>query len=145
MAIRQALPVISHGRTTAEAALSIAMNSLNREIKGSEIAITGYGRISKHLCVLFKALGASEIIFVSRSKKDGAVDYTELYEKHSDIEIIINTTPCGMYPGVFDCCVDISCFKQLSGVIDAIYNPINTTLLQNAKKRKECIMFTTRP
>lgn len=112
------------------------INHAGIEVTGKKSAILGTGGTSKTAEAVLKALGASEIIFVSRSKKKGAIDYTELYEKHSDIEIIINTTPCGMYPGVFDCCVDISCFKQLSGVIDAVYNPINTTLLQNAKKNR---------
>lgn len=60
---------VRNAYTTAEAALSIAMNSLNREIKGAKIAITGYGRIAKHLCVIFKALGAN-ITILARKEAD---------------------------------------------------------------------------
>ncbi len=60
---------VRNAYTTAEAALSIAMNSLNREIKGAEIAITGFGRISKHLCVLLVALGAN-VTVLARKEAD---------------------------------------------------------------------------
>ena len=60
---------IRNAYTTAEAALSIAMNSLNREIKESKIAITGYGRIAKHLCALFRALDAN-VTVLARKESD---------------------------------------------------------------------------
>ena len=40
-----------------------------------------------------------------------------------------------MYPNVFTYPIDISGFKELSGVIDAVYNPINSTLVQSARER----------
>jgi dipicolinate synthase subunit A len=43
---------------SAEAATSIAMNSLSKNIRGAKIAVTGFGRISKHLCRLLSLLGA---------------------------------------------------------------------------------------
>ena len=59
--------------------------------------------------------------------------YEELYENHSDAEIIVNTTPVGMYPDIFGCPVSLSKFERLSGVIDVVYNPINTTLVKEAR------------
>lgn len=49
---------IKNAYITAEAALSIAMNSLDRCIKGSHMAITGTGRISRLLAELLVKLGA---------------------------------------------------------------------------------------
>ena len=60
---------IRNAYTTAEAALSIAMNSLNKEIKGAEIAITGYGRIAKHLCVILRALEVN-VTILARKEAD---------------------------------------------------------------------------
>ncbi len=57
---------IKNAYTTAEAALSIAMNTLDRNIRGSRIAITGYGRISKHLCDLLRSLGAKVTVAARR-------------------------------------------------------------------------------
>ncbi len=60
---------IQNAYTTAEAAISIAMNSLNRNICGAKVAVTGYGRISKHLVLLLLALRA-EVTVVARKASD---------------------------------------------------------------------------
>ncbi len=104
------------------------------EVAGKKAAILGSGGTSKTAFVVLKSLGADKIIKVSRSGKDGAVTYDQLYKDHSDVEIIVNTTPMGMYPNISGCPVDLSELKCLSGVIDAVYNPINTTLVQKARK-----------
>ena len=98
-----------------------------------KVAVFGSGGTSRTATAVLKRLGASEIIHVSRS---GEVSYDELYKSHSDVEIIVNTTPVGMFPNIFDRPVDISRFDKLSGVIDAVYNPLNTTMVIEAKERK---------
>ncbi len=60
---------IKNAYTTAEAALSIAMNSLDRNLRGAKIAVTGYGRISKHLCSLLICIG-SEVTVAARRDSD---------------------------------------------------------------------------
>ncbi len=67
---------IKNAYTTAEAALAIAMNSLSRNIRGSNIAITGYGRISKHLCRLL--LGMSAHVTVC-ARKDTDLAFAESF------------------------------------------------------------------
>lgn len=66
---------IQNAYTTAEAALSIAMNSLDRNLCGAKIAITGYGRIAKHLVRLLKSLGA-EVTVAARKDSDLAWAYS---------------------------------------------------------------------
>ena len=60
---------IQNAYTTAEAALSIAMNSLDKNIRGARIAVTGYGRIAKHLCGLLLSMGA-DVTVVARKESD---------------------------------------------------------------------------
>ena len=103
--------------------------------RGKKVAILGTGGTSKTAFAVARAEGANEIIKVSRSAKDGAVTYEELYEKHADTDIIINTTPLGMYPNIFDKAVDISRFENLVGVVDAIYNPLRTQLVSDGYKK----------
>ena len=105
-------------------------------IAGKKAAILGTGGTAKTAFAVLSALGAREILKVSRTKKNDAIDYGELYSLHSDTEIIINTTPVGMYPKIYDSPLDLSKFPNLSGVIDAIYNPLRTPLIMQAKKRK---------
>lgn len=105
------------------------------EIRDKKVVILGTGGTSKTACAVSAHLGAKEIIITSRKKSETSIDYTELYEKHTDAEIIINTTPVGMFPSIFDSPVDVSKFDKLSGVIDAIYNPLCTELILSAKER----------
>lgn len=104
------------------------------DAKDKKAAILGSGGTSKTAVAVLKSLGAREVLRVSRSGKDGAITYEELTKNHSDTEIIINTTPAGMFPDIFGYPIDISDFKMLKGVVDAVYNPINTTLVQKARE-----------
>lgn len=78
-------------------------------------------------------MGASEIYKVSRKEKDGAITYDRAKDEHSDAQIIVNATPSGMYPQVDGEPMDISCFHNLEGVADAIYNPLCTNLVLDAR------------
>lgn len=104
-------------------------------VKDKKVAILGTGGTSKTATSVAKALGARKIITVSRSCKDGAIAYEELYKNHSDTEIIINTTPMGMYPNIFKKAVELSEFPKLCGVIDAVYNPLKTPMILEAEAR----------
>ena len=104
------------------------------DVKGRKAAILGTGGTSKTAAAVLRKLGAREILKVSRSAGSGVICYDELYREHSDTEIIINTTPVGMYPNIHGVAVDLTRLDQPSGVIDAVYNPIRTTLIQQAKE-----------
>ena len=80
-------------------------------------------------------LGALEIITVSRSGRSRAVTYAEAVRFHADADYIINATPCGMYPALRECPIDVAPFQNLQGVIDAIYNPLSTRLVLEARRR----------
>lgn len=69
------------------------------------------------------------------AKKDGAITYDTAREQHSDAEIIVNATPSGMYPYVDGEPMDISCFDRLQAVVDAIYNPLCTNLVLDAREK----------
>ena len=60
---------IENAYTTAEAALSIAMNNLKRNIRGARFAVTGYGRIARTLTELLLKLGAN-VCVLARKESD---------------------------------------------------------------------------
>lgn len=105
------------------------------DFNGKKVAILGTGGTSKTANAVAKSLGATSVIKVSRNKTDSTVTYDELYSEHTDIDIIINTTPVGMFPQIYASPVDLSRFNSLSGVIDAVYNPLETKLISDAKKQ----------
>lgn len=105
------------------------------DFNGKKVAVLGTGGTSKTANAVAKSLGATSVIKVSRNKTDSTVTYDELYSEHTDIDIIINTTPVGMFPQIYASPVDLSKFNSLSGVIDAVYNPLETKLVADAKKQ----------
>lgn len=104
------------------------------DFKNKKILILGTGGTSKTAFVLSKDLGCTQVIKVSRRKSDETISYEEAKEKYNDANIIINTTPCGMYPND-DLIIDLDNFNNLEAVVDVIYNPLNTKLIRAAKER----------
>ncbi len=120
------------------------------DMTGRKVMVLGNGGVSKTIvCAAYDA-GASEVYVVSRSVK--ANDFDKGYERwsgiakphaemigyddldaHRDADVIVNTTPVGMYPNVEGKIIDLSGFVHLSGVIDLIYNPYETRLIKEAK------------
>ncbi len=100
-----------------------------------KVVILGTGGTSKTACALSKHLLAKEVIKVSREEKEDAITYEALLSNHTDAEIIINTTPVGMYPNAEGRPLNISSFSKLEAVVDAIYNPLRTNLVSDALKR----------
>ncbi len=120
------------GDNTDFGGMEALFEKMGLELSKRKVVILGTGGTSKTAYAVAEHMGADEIYKVSRSEKEGALSYDELYEKHTDAQIIINTTPCGMYPKWNACPVDISKFKSLEGVLDAIYNPLKTRFVQSA-------------
>lgn len=101
------------------------------------VAVLGTGGTSKTACAVAKSLGASRIVRVSRNPhSDGDISYDELEAIKTDIQIIINTTPVGMYPNENCAPLDIDGFSALEGVVDAIYNPLRTKLISDTRARQ---------
>lgn len=105
------------------------------EIAGKKVAILGTGGTAKTANAVASSLGAGRIIKVSRTAREGICDYATLSKEHSDVDVIINTTPVGMYRDFDGVPVDISDFPSLCGVIDAVYNPLRTRLVSEALSR----------
>ena len=101
-------------------------------IAGKKAVILGSGGTSLTARAACRRLGAREIVVVSRS---GPVDYAALYRDHADAEVLINTTPVGMYPNNGRSAADISRLPGLEGVLDVIYNPDRTALVLDAEAR----------
>ena len=105
------------------------------EIEGKKVLVLGTGGTSKTARVLAEDLGAAEILIVSRNKTEDYITYGEAVKEYNNAQVIINTTPSGMYPDCESEPIDISEFKNLEGVLDAVYNPLRTNLILKAKEK----------
>jgi len=100
------------------------------EIKDKKVLVLGSGGASLTVKTVLSDMDAKEIITVSRS---GENNYENIHI-HADADVIVNTTPVGMFPNNGIAPVDLRIFKKLSGVLDLIYNPSVTRLLYDAEK-----------
>lgn len=124
-----------YGYNTDFWGLSLLIEKTGLSLEGKKVLILGTGGTSKTAVAVTESMGAREILRVSRSGKDGAIDYNAAYNLHNDADIIINTTPSGMYPEIGGCPIDINAFKSVEGVIDAVYNPLCSRLVLAAKEK----------
>ncbi len=124
-----------YGYNTDFYGMSKLINKVGIDIENKKVLILGSGGTSKTARAVCEALGAGAIIKVSRTESDDGVTYEQAYQAHSDADVIINTTPVGMFPKNEGCPIDIDRFPLLSGVIDAVYNPLRTNLIRQAKKK----------
>ena len=124
-----------YGYNTDFYGLKALIERQNVSLRGKSVAILGSGGTSNTAFAVANSMGAIEILRVSRESKDGYITYNELYDKHSDIDVLINTTPCGMFPNIYKSAVDIKNFPNLSAVFDAVYNPLLSKFVVDANER----------
>lgn len=153
-----------HGYNTDFYGMKSLLEKIGLSVKNKNVLILGTGGTSKTARALVESLGCASVVKVSRgggqtSKKtkgtdlekyhggqtpkfcehggqtpDQIISYQEA-EKLKETNIIINTTPCGMFPKSDNQPISLEYFPKLEGVLDAIYNPNSTNLILDAKKR----------
>mgnify|MGYP002862024902 CR=1 FL=1 len=123
------------GDNTDFGGLEALIRRMGLELQGRTVLIAGTGGTSKTAAAVAEALGAAEVLRLSRSSKPGVLTYEEAYEIRSHAQILINTTPVGMYPQVDASPVDLDRLPRLEGVVDVVYNPLSTRLVLEARKR----------
>ncbi len=102
-------------------------------LKDKKVLILGSGGTSNTALAVAQFMGAKAIVKVSRERKEGYITYDEAYDKCSDFQVIINTTPCGMFPNIGKSAVDLNQFTSLEAVFDAVYNPLKSKLVCDAQ------------
>lgn len=97
--------------------------------------ILGTGGASKAVDFAFKSLGL-ETLKVSRSQKEGTIQYKDVTpEVVEEYNVIVNCTPCGMYPKTEEC--PALPYEALNGkniLYDLIYNPDTTLFIKKGKE-----------
>ena len=115
--------------------LTRLIRRIGLDLSGKKVLIPGTGGTSRTAAFAAEKLGAREIRKISRSGKEGSLTYEEALQNHTDTEIILNTTPCGMYPEPDSKPLPLEPFHRLKGVADVIYNPLRSRLVLEARSR----------
>lgn len=124
-----------YGYNTDFYGLSALITRQGVSLAGKKVVILGSGGTSNTAYAVARSMLAGSVVKVSREERDGYVTYCELYESHNDAEIIINTTPCGMYPDIGKSAIDLGRLPQVSAVFDAVYNPLCSKLVCDAREK----------
>ncbi len=98
-------------------------------VENKKTLVLGSGGASASVLAALREMHAKPVV-ISRT---GENNYQNLY-LHKDAEIIVNTTPVGMYPHTGVSPLDLTGFSHLTGVLDLIYNPDRTALLLQAEE-----------
>jgi len=122
-----------YGYNTDFYGLSCLIERMGVSLQNKKVLILGSGGTSKTALAVAKSMKAGEVLVVSRSGGQGNISYEEALTSHTDAEIIINTTPCGMYPNIGVSAIDLKEFTKLKAVFDAVYNPLSSDLVIQAK------------
>ena len=104
----------------------------NVDMLDKKVLVLGNGGAAKAIYAVAQYMKAKEIVRVNRRAAEGVITYEECIKNHADADIIINTTPVGMYPNVDESPLDLTPFTKCSAVLDVIYNPLTTKLTAQA-------------
>ena len=102
-------------------------------LAGKKVLIFGTGGTSRTATAVANHMGAASVCRVSRSAKPDALTYEEVLVQHLDAQILINTTPLGMFSQESGMPMDPGLFPDLQGVVDVVYNPLRTDFVLKAQ------------
>lgn len=104
--------LLQNAYITAEGALGLLLEGMNRTIRGSRILITGWGRIGKFLAEMLRSLGAKVTVGVRRESQKEQLEILGypveiLGQYRGKYHAVINTVPANVFE-----------VKQLYGVME---------------------------
>ena len=105
------------------------------EIQDRKVILLGNGGAAQAVQAVLEDLGAAAIVKVKRNPSPETLTYEEAYRDHSGAQVIVNTSPVGMFPAQEGIPVELDRFPQLESVADVIYNPHRTRPIVEAQKR----------
>ena len=101
---------------------------------GRTVLILGTGGTHNTAAAVARDESAARVLTASRrpAPAKGWISYEEAVR--SGAQVVINTTPAGMYPDVGQCLLDVAAMPGLEAVVDVVYNPARTELLLRAEE-----------
>ena len=110
----------------------------NIDVKNRSCLVLGTGGASLAASKALLDLGA-EVKFVSRKPVDGQLSYQDL--EKTDLDIIVNTTPVGMYPNIDNSPLTKEVAARANVIVDIIFNPQVTKLMSYNKNSYNGLMM----
>lgn len=131
-----------YGYNTDYFGIDIMLKSKNVNVENKVVAVLGAGGACKAVLTYLLDNNANEVYIVSRNPLNTTLNisdnrvkiigYEELEELKGDI--IINSTPVGMYPNIGKSPVNREIIKKYKILVDLIYNPLETEFLKMGRE-----------
>ena len=118
-----------YGDNTDAYGFACMIKSSGIRVEGAKALVLGSGGACATVTAVLREMGVGETVVISRGGED---NYDNL-SRHADAELIVNTTPVGMYPNCVASPLDLAQFPLCRGVLDLIYNPRRTGLILQAE------------
>ena len=100
------------------------------QVKGLKCLVLGNGGASKAVTQVLFDQGAAQVHVLSHK----AIDEKTALKENRDAEILVNTTPVGMYPESGISVVSPGSYPRLKWAVDVVYNPLRTNFICQAQK-----------
>ncbi len=100
------------------------------DVAGKDVVIIGDGGASLTARTVAADRGARVVKILTEEKNN-----PQGIGEFADGEILVNTSPVGMYPKNGRSPVSLDDFPRLCGVVDVVYNPSKTALILDAEER----------
>jgi shikimate dehydrogenase len=98
--------------------------------KSKKALVLGQGGAAKAIIVALEDLGIP-VVKVSRVASDDAISYEEIPGLISEIGLIVNSTPLGMYPNIdASPALPYKLLNEQHFLYDVVYNPLETLFLK---------------
>ena len=126
------------GHNTDYAGFGRLVRSLLPETDIRHVAVLGTGGSCRAVLAWLEDNGAQTITLVSRDPDEAAMKWpglvTESYDtfRADSLDLVVNTTPVGMHPHPDASPLRPEQLAGLGSLIDLIYNPLQTKLMQDA-------------
>ena len=120
-----------HAHNTDYFGFRYLLDSCGYSPAGKKAVVLGNGGAAVAVVTALEDMGAGEVAVISRR---GENNYDNLH-LHADADVVVNTTPLGMYPNTGVAAVSLDSFPECRAVFDLIYNPARTKLIMDAQAR----------
>lgn len=129
-----------HGYNTDYYGFGAMLEENNIDVANKEVVVLGSGGASKAVISYLINNNALSIKIVTRKIGDNVKSFSPkikflTYEDWDEMygQVLINTTPVGMYPKVDECPLEAKEIGNFEDIVDLIYNPKETKLMKIGK------------
>ena len=118
-----------YGDNTDYYGFEFLVDSVCDDVNGKKVLIVGNGGAAKTAIAVISDRGGIPVVI---SHKENTPE--NMKKHHLDTDIIVNTTPVGMFPKNLESPVVLEDYKNVKAVIDVVYNPSKTQILLDAER-----------